>query len=196
MKMKTMITAINGLTNINYNSTIKNMAKRICTRKGNVFCVELHDLSIPNAIFKKPHKRFFQYVANDMTELNSDVIRVFKKRYPMDYEPVIDEIISDEVDFYVHTIVSAWVKEEFCYRVGTTKDVGDIENIKFIESEDYGTRVEKSYNWYIWTINEKKVYIGPRTGEYVFYNLGGVAPNHDVVHKLITGEFLFKYPGF
>ena len=43
------------------------MAKRIVTKIGYVFCVEIDN----------KYKCFFQYVANDMTQLNSSVIRVF-----------------------------------------------------------------------------------------------------------------------
>ena len=80
--------------------------KRIVTRIGNVFCAEINN----------EHKRFFQYVANDLEELNSSVIRVFKPRYPMDYKPVIEDLVKDEVEFYAHTILkfgivfNAWTK--------------------------------------------------------------------------------------
>ena len=33
------------------------------------------------------HKRYLQYIASDMTQLNSDVIRVFAKIYPIDANP-------------------------------------------------------------------------------------------------------------
>lgn len=47
------------------------MAKRIVTKIGDVFCAE-----IDNRI-----KRYFQYIVNDMEQLNSSVIRVFKTHY-------------------------------------------------------------------------------------------------------------------
>ncbi len=59
------------------------MAKRIVTKIGDVFCVEVDN----------EYKCFFQYVANDMTVLNSSVIRVFKEHYPIDYKPNLDEIV-------------------------------------------------------------------------------------------------------
>lgn len=45
------------------------MAKRIVTRIGNVFCAEIEG----------KFKCFFQYIAKDMTQLNSSVIRVLEK---------------------------------------------------------------------------------------------------------------------
>ena len=45
------------------------MTKRIITKIGDIFCVEVDN----------DYKCYFQYVANDMTVLNSSVIRVFAK---------------------------------------------------------------------------------------------------------------------
>ena len=61
--------------------------KRIVTRKGDIFCVEIDN----------KFKAYFQYITTDMTQLNSTVIRVFKKHYPMDYVPDFDEIVRDDV---------------------------------------------------------------------------------------------------
>ena len=71
------------------------MATRIVTKIGYVFCVDVDN----------QYKRFFQYIADDMTMLNTRVIRVFKRKYPMDYIPNMEEIVKDEVDFYAHTII-------------------------------------------------------------------------------------------
>lgn len=43
--------------------------KRVLTKIGDVFEVKIDETS----------KKYFQYIANDMTQLNSDVIRGFKK---------------------------------------------------------------------------------------------------------------------
>ena len=71
------------------------MAKRVTTKTGDLFCVEVDN----------DYKCHFQYVANDMTVLNSSVIRVFSKHYPIDYVPVFDDIVKDKVYFYAHTIL-------------------------------------------------------------------------------------------
>ena len=71
------------------------MANRIITKIGDLFCVKVDN----------DYKCYFQYVANDMTVLNSSVIRVFSKHYPIDYVPVFDDIVKDKVYFYAHTIL-------------------------------------------------------------------------------------------
>ena len=75
------------------------MAKRIVTKMGDIFCVEIDN----------GYKRFFQYIINDIEALNSSVIRVFKTYYPMDYRPIIEEIVMDEVEFYAHTVLRAGI---------------------------------------------------------------------------------------
>ena len=100
--------------------------KRIVTKIGNVFCVEI----------KNEFKCYFQYVANDWEQLNSSVIRVFKKRYPIESTPAIDEIIQDEISFYVHTVLRAGIANGAWYKVGTSKEVGDTKNIMFRSYED------------------------------------------------------------
>jgi len=51
------------------------MKKRILnTRVGDVFCVYIDETS----------KKYLQYIANDLTQLNSDVIRAFKTKYLKD----------------------------------------------------------------------------------------------------------------
>lgn len=51
--------------------------KRVVVKKGDVFFVKINDTS----------KRYFQYITNDLKQLNSDVIRVFKTIYPLDDNP-------------------------------------------------------------------------------------------------------------
>ena len=87
------------------------MAKRIVTKMGDIFCVEIDN----------GYKRFFQYIINDIEALNSSVIRVFKTHYPMDYRPIIEEIVMDEVEFYAHTVLRAGIVYGAWYKVGNSK---------------------------------------------------------------------------
>ncbi len=77
------------------------MAKRIVTRIGNIFCVEID----------KQYKKFFQYVANAMSQLNSSVIRAFKRKYPIEWKPDMAVIVDDDVEFYAHTVLSAGIQK-------------------------------------------------------------------------------------
>ncbi|TGX79996.1 hypothetical protein E5358_14065 [Palleniella muris] len=159
------------------------MQKRIVTKIGNIFCVEIDD----------KNKRFFQYVANDLSQLNSSVIRVFKRKYPMDYVPDMDEIVNDEVDFYAHTVLSAGIRANTWYKVGKHKDVGDTEHIMFkLFDEGNISHLTKSYRWYVWYINKEYVDIGEMTDEYRQLDLGLVISYDQIAAKIKTGEFTMK----
>ena len=157
--------------------------KRIVTRKGDIFCVEIDN----------KFKAYFQYITTDMTQLNSTVIRVFKKHYPMDYIPNMDEIVQDEVYFYAHTVLRPGLHAGAWYKVGTSKNVGEIHNIMFsLFSEGNFSHLTKSYKWYIWKINKKKVFIGEMQDEFKNYYRGWVYPYTSIIHKIKTDSFLIR----
>lgn len=67
---------------------------RVKTKIGDVFVVNIDNYN----------KKYFQLIAYDLTQLNSDVIRAFKKTYPIDANPDLREIVNEEVGFYSHCI--------------------------------------------------------------------------------------------
>ncbi|MBQ9676811.1 MAG: hypothetical protein IJV44_01580 [Prevotella sp.] len=157
--------------------------KKVITRKGDIFCVEIGN----------EYKSYFQYITTDMTQMNSTVIRVFKKHYPMDYIPNMDEIIQDEVYFYAHTVLRPGLQVGAWYKVGTSKNVGEIDNIMFsLFSEGNFSHLTKSYKWYIWKINQKKVFIGEMQDKYKNYNRGWIYPYTSIIHKIKTDVFLIR----
>lgn len=157
--------------------------KRVITRKGDVFCVEIEN----------QFKSYFQYITTDMTQLNSTVIRVFKKHYPMDYTPNVDEIVQDEVFFYAHTILRPGLHAGAWYKVGKSIDVGEIDNIMFsLFSEGNFSHLIKSYNWYVWKINHPREFIGEMRKEYKEYDRGWVYPYTSIINKIKTGDFLIR----
>lgn len=157
------------------------MAKRIVTKIGNIFCIEIDN----------QYKRYFQYVANDMEQLNSSVIRMFKRQYPMDYVSKMDEIINDEIDFYTHLILRSGIAENVWYKVGTSQELGDTEHIMF---RTFGLisgsiKDKKSDNWYVWRINCESFRIGVLTDEYREAYVGPVFSYIHLLKKIRTGMF-------
>ena len=71
------------------------MTKRIIIKLGDVFCISING----------QYNAYFQYIANDATQLNSSVIRVFKIHYKIDMSPTIDEIVNGEIDKMVTLII-------------------------------------------------------------------------------------------
>src|SRR5467141_133069 len=62
---------------------------------GDVFAVKLDEHT----------QKFFQYIANDLTQLNSDVIRAFRQVYPIGVPIDLKLIVGDDVDFFAHVIL-------------------------------------------------------------------------------------------
>lgn len=164
------------------------MLKRVRNTKiGDVFAVPISE----------NEKRYMQYIISDMTMLNSDVIRVFKKVYALDANPAIEEIVNDEVDFYAHCVTKAGIKMGLWEKVGNTPDVGQTDHIIFRDSWDYGNpKIKISNDWYIWKINEPTVNIGKLEEKYQQADIGIVFPPERIINKLRTGSYNIVYPNF
>ncbi len=105
------------------------MKKRIITKIGVVFCIAIDG----------KYKKYLQYIVNDLTQLNSDVVRVFKELYPIEVEPELSEVIKGDVDFYAHCVVSAGIKRDLWEKVGNVKDVGETKHILFKIKKDFSS---------------------------------------------------------
>jgi len=162
------------------------MAKRIVTKIGDVFCVEIDG----------KYKCFFQYIAIDFECLNSSVIRVFKKKYTIDYEPVIDEIIDGEIMFYAHTILRVGIADNIWYKVGKSSILGNQDEIYFgLTNDEFVEPMPKvSNNWYIWRLGEKMEKIGRLEGKHKKVEIGIVFNYRQIIDRITTGKYSIPYP--
>ena len=138
------------------------MVKRIVTRIGDIFCAEIDC----------EYKCYFQYIEKDLSQLNSSVIRVFKRRYPIEYSPIIEEIVIDDILFYAHTVLRAGIDYNAWYKAGKSKELGldrlndvlwGIVHIHKLFLKDHLPQIDKAKpleNWTIWYTNYKTVDIG------------------------------------
>ncbi len=162
------------------------MMKRIVTKIGDIFCVKIDD----------KRKRYFQYIANDIYQLNSSTIRVFKTVYPLEVEPDMEDIVADEVDFYSHTVLKFGIQENAWTQVGKSKNVGSFDSIMFRSATDYSSSCLKSYHWYVWKLGQEDAYhIGELTEEYAnITDYGAVYPYNWLVEKIKTGHYPCAMP--
>ncbi|WP_415878823.1 Imm26 family immunity protein [Methylomonas sp. TEB] len=163
---------------------------RVVTKIGDIFCVKVDDRT----------KQYFQYIANDLTQLNSDVIRAFKKTYPIDEKPNLAEIVKDEVIFYAHCVTNLGVKLGVWEKVGKVPFDGEV-NALFRGTNDHGHKlgeepVKISNNWYVWKINEEFRRVGKLEGDNQNAEIGLVVNPFDIAHRMRTGEYDFVYPGY
>ncbi|MCX8524344.1 hypothetical protein OF897_10530 [Chryseobacterium formosus] len=168
------------------------MAKRIATKIGDVFSVQISETE----------KRYMQLIAIDLTQLNSDVIRAFKKKYSINDKPKLEEIVKDEVFFYAHCVTKFGIKLNLWTQIGNIEDVGDIRLPLFRGSRDSGKKINNevikvSENWYVWRINDENFTpVGKLEGNNKKADLGLVVNPYDIVDRMKTGQYNFFYPSF
>ncbi len=161
------------------------------TKIGDVFSVKINDTN----------KKYFQYISNDLLQLNSDVIRVFKKVYSINDNPELSEIIKDEVNFYAHCVTKFGIKMELWEKVGNIPFKESI-NVIFRETDDYGTKVGEepirvSHNWHIWKISDKDfISVGKLTGENKESYIGLVFNPAGIVELIKGNKYPINYPDF
>ncbi len=162
---------------------------RANTKLGDVFSIKIDD----------KFKKYIQYIANDLTQLNSDVIKVFKETYSIKSTPDLSEVVKGDIDFYAHTVTKWGIKLGYWEKVGNIPDVGTID-VLFRDTNDYGSKpgeqTKVSNNWYVWKINEQFKQIGKLEGEYQKAEIGVVIPAINIVHRIRTGEYNFEYPQY
>lgn len=160
---------------------------RVNTKIGDVFLVKLAE----------DCKKYFQYIISDLTQLNSDVIRAFKKMYPMDADPDLSEIVNGEVEFYAHCVTKWGIKLSYWERVGNISEIGRLDHILFRDSGDYGNpKIKISNDWWVWKINEEQKWVGKLEGENLKAEIGIVMDAESIVHRMKTGKYDGFYPDY
>ena len=156
------------------------------TKIGDVFSVKIDNNS----------KKYFQYIISDLTQLNSDVIRVFKKVQSTNYNPDLLEIINGEVEFYAHCITKLGLKMGYWESVGNISNVGNFEKVLFRTCGDRAQQVKISQDWWLWKINEELKQVGKLVGDNRKAEIGSVISPDSIVHRIQTGKYDFVYPEF
>lgn len=164
---------------------------RTNTKIGDVFSVQID----------KENKKYFQLIAFDLTQLNSDVIRVFTHTYANDETPTLKEIIKSDVDFYAHCVTKIGIKLGFWLNIGNDSEPCDLCNILFRDTNDAGSRpgeqVKISSGWYVWKIGDLNfTRVGKLEGENKKAEIGLVITPDSIVHRIKTGKYDFEYPDF
>lgn len=157
------------------------MAKKINNTKiGDIFCVQISEKS----------KKYLQYVISDIEQLNSDVVRAFKKIYPIDSTPTLEEIISDHVDFYAHCVTKAGIKFGFWETIGNIPDVGDTDSISFRDKLDWTISKGKiNDDWWIWYVNRPFDHVGKLSIQNKKADIGIIFTPNLIYNKLKEGTF-------
>ncbi len=165
---------------------------RVSTKIGDVFSTKIDE----------NNKKYFQLIAFDLTQLNSDVIRAFKKVYPINANLNLSEIVNGEVEFYAHCVTKWGVKLGYWEKAGHIKEVGELNHILFRDTNDYGGKVGEepvkvSNKWYVWRINDKDfTRVGKLVGENRKAYIGLVINPLGIIELLKGNKYPINYPDF
>lgn len=168
------------------------MAKKLKTKIGDVFSVPIND----------SEKRFMQLVAFDLTQLNSDVVRVFKRIYNINETPIISDIINDEILSYAHCATDFGLQLKLWSIFGNSINIGIPSKVMFRGTEDYARKAGeepklKSDKWYVWQINDNDFkYVGKLSGKYREAFIGLVFNPYDIIEIAKGNKCPDNYPQF
>lgn len=152
--------------------------KRIVTKIGHVFCSEVEGV----------FKFYFQYVANDVHQLNSSVIRVFRTHYNLNDEPDLNTVVSDNVDFYAHTVLRRGIEQGLWHRIGKAgiMNSDSLSEVIFAQTQNQSIvyepnakliEIDPLRNWYMW-------HLGDADSRFI-----GVLPAH--LHDMVEVSYVF-----
>lgn len=160
------------------------MKRKKTTIIGDVFSVKVDER----------HQKFFQYVINDMTMLNSSVIRVFKETYPLETPAILPNVVKGEVEFYAHTILRAGLDNGCWTLEGNCPDIGKAADIKFrIWHPDDELPDVNMWRWSVWKVNQNMKRIGRLTEKYRTIDIGSVLNPWTIAARIRTGKFDADY---
>lgn len=173
--------------NIGINMVLNIKKNRATNRVGDVYCVEIDG----------NYKSYFHYVCKDSSDLNSALIKGFRERYPMDYNPDINEILAGETAFYIHTFIKVGILDNVWYKVGHKNISKEEESI--IAELVFGNISEVYY------IHGEVIDVAPLSNWTIFKpngvgkEIGYLPPNlwdsiiEGAVHPYLSILELFKY---
>ena len=156
-------------------------AMRVIKKIGNIYEVKLGD----------GEYAYFQYLGEDSSQLYGDVIRVFESRYLQ--RPSIETIVSDGVEFYIHTFLRFGVKTGFWEKIGYSDEIGRLD-IEFKVDRSYCLASEEDKNsdcyWKVWVFNKPCRFAGKLPKKYHSANEGSVYPPSLVVEQIAVRKLI------
>ena len=140
--------------------------------------------------------RFFQYVADDRTQLHSAVVRVFRETYDAEAAVDLARVAGGGVQFHAHVLLQIGIKQGFWRKVGHAPAPETVD-VLFRGSNDSGNpRIKVSRDWYVWKINCPSERVGELVPRYQEAEIGYVVPPDSLVHRMRCGDYDFVHPGY
>ena len=95
--------------------------------KGSILCLTV----------RNDFKVYMQLIGKEGTFGGAPVTCVFKRHYPIHYEPTIEDILNDEADFYCLHFLSITQEKGNIDKVGTSKDLHHADNLWLVDKNTW-----------------------------------------------------------
>jgi hypothetical protein len=160
-------------------------------RIGDIFSIAIGDGQV----------RFFQYIGNDSTQLDSEIIRVYKNQYSSANAIDLESIITSEIDWHAHCFLRLGLKMGYWSKVGKAAIAQGITPL-FRDTYDYGRAAWQepiliSHNWVVWHPGQDFQRIGRLVGENEQADIGLVMSPVDIAYRMQHGVYDMPfYPSF
>jgi hypothetical protein len=145
--------------------------------------------------------RFFQYIGNDSTQLDSEIIRVYKNQYSSTNAIDLESIITSEIDWHAHCFLRLGLKMGYWSKVGKAAIAQGITAL-FRDTYDYGRAAWQepilvSHNWVVWHPGQDFQRVGRLVGENEQADIGLVMSPVDIAYRMQHGVYDMPfYPFF
>ena len=141
--------------------------------------------------------RVFQYVSDDTTQLNSNVVRVFRETYKVGEPMDVRQILDGEIDFHAHVFLMIGLRQKCWRKIGHAEPPSDLDTVHFRDSDDYGDpKIGISKNWYVWKTSSTSEHVGVLAQRYQKAEIGVVVPPDSLVYRMRNGKYDFVYPDY
>lgn len=139
-------------------------------------------------------QKYFQYIGDDSSQLNSNVIRIFVGRF-FEGNPVsLAELEASGVDIYAHVMLKVGEKLGYWKRKSAA-DAPPVNEVIFRDTNDYGNpSICVSSDWWVWAPNQPRRHVGRLSENLLGAHIGIVISPDQIVKRMCTGSFQFVYP--
>jgi hypothetical protein len=151
----------------------------------------------PGDIFEIPiiaKKHYIQYLMNDSTLFNANVVRVFDCETSFGQSIDLKDVVKSRVRFHTHVMIKGGVKLCGWFKIGNIPLEPSFSPPLFRATDDAYADVRKSTNWYVWQACNEIKKIGRLSDKYKNIDYGSVFHPIDVGKWIETDKIGFLFP--
>jgi len=136
---------------------------------------------------------YMQHLANDSTQLSSNVVLVLRKKYLPTEEPSFEQVSAHD-GFFAHVFLKAGETLKLWERIDRSRPVvPEPFPVVWTIYSDKDQNLEVSKNWQVWRTNEE-MRMPISQEELVNSELGLVVSPTQIVHRIEHSAYSLKHP--